>query len=437
VCDSLCLLGDGVTLFAKNSDRPRTEPQVVEVFADRPPGSGLRTQYLEISDTGALSTILSRPTWLWGAEHGINEHRVAIGNEMIFTAEDPRRAAPALIGMDLVRLGLERGSTAEDALDTMTALLETHGQGGIGDPDHGLSYWSSFLIADPTSAWILETSRTTWAARPVASGAAISNRLTLRRDWTRASADVPPGTDVATWRHPRLSTGFADVRLAASRTVVDTACASLSPSPVCDPRAVVGALRDHGTGPWGSPGGSTVSSDTVSSDTVSSDMVSAAPAPDTVSPDGDGWTICLHAGDTSVTTASMVALLPADRHDPARAWTALGSPCVSVYVPVPVPDASSGYRIPPPAAVRDPSVWARFAAVRDAVGSDAGALQTVRSELSPVEDALWDEADDLGVDPARWESFGVRATVAVGLALDKLVTVGLGGSEGPERPERL
>jgi secernin len=418
VCDSLCLLGDGVTLFAKNSDRPRNEPQIVEVNAGRRPGSVLRTQYLEIPDTGALSTILSRPTWLWGAEHGINEHRVAIGNEMIFTAEDPRRAAPALIGMDLVRLGLERGCSAEDALDTMTALLETHGQGGIGDPDHGLSYWSSFLIADPTSAWILETSGSTWAARPVASGAAISNRLTLRRDWTRASADVPPGTDVDTWRHPLLSTGFADVRLTAGRAVVDTACASSSSAPICDPRAVVGALRDHGTGPWGSPGGSTVSSDTVS----------AAPAPDAVSPDGDGWTLCLHAGDTSVTTASMVALLPADRHDPTRAWTALGSPCVSVYVPVPVPDPSSGYRIPPPAAVGDPSVWARFAAIRDAVGSDAGALDTVRSELSVVEDALWDEADDLGIDPARWESFGVRATGAVGLALDKLASAGLGGA---------
>jgi secernin len=415
VCDSLCLLGDGVTLFAKNSDRPRTEPQIVEVNAARRSGSVLRTQYLEIPDTGALSTILSRPTWLWGAEHGINEHRVAIGNQMVFTAEDPRPAAPALIGMDLVRLGLERGSTATDALDAMTDLLETHGQGGIGDLDHGRAYWSSFLIADPTAAWILETSGSTWAARPVVAGAAISNRLTLRRDWTRASADVAPGTDVDTWRHPRLPTGFADVRLAAGRAAVDLACASTSP--VCDPRAVVGALRDHGTGPWGSPGGPTSAGD-----------AAAAPAPDNVSPDGDGWTLCLHAGDTSVTTASMVALLPADRHLPARAWTALGSPCVSVYVPVPVPDASCRYRIPPPAAVGDPSVWARFAAVGDAVGSDAGALETVRSALSPVEDALWEEADGLGTDPARWGSFGVRATVAVVQALDKLATVGLGGA---------
>ncbi len=110
MCDTLCVVGDGFTLFAKNSDRPRTEPQIVEVVPGRAPGISLRTQYLEIPDAGASTTLLSRPTWLWGAEHGMNEHRVVIGNEMIFTVDDPRPVVPALIGMDLVRLGLERGS---------------------------------------------------------------------------------------------------------------------------------------------------------------------------------------------------------------------------------------------------------------------------------------------------------------------------------------
>jgi secernin len=32
--------------------------------------------------------------------------------------------------MDLIRLGLERGGTAREALDVMTALPEQHGQGG-------------------------------------------------------------------------------------------------------------------------------------------------------------------------------------------------------------------------------------------------------------------------------------------------------------------
>ncbi len=402
MCDTLCLLGDGVTLFAKNSDRPPSEPQTVGSFPRRTAGEGLRTQYIEIPDGGALATILSRPTWLWGAEQGMNEHRVAIGNEMIFTAADPRGHPPALLGMDLVRLGLERGSTAGEALEAMTTLLGAHGQGGVGDRVHGSSYWSSFLIADPTSAWILETSGRTWAARPVDGGAALSNRLTLRRDWTRASPDLPAGADVDDWRHPDLPTGFADVRLAAGRAFV--ASASSSGSVACDPRAVVKALRDHGTEASGRP--------------------APAPAPDAVSPDGPGWTLCLHAGETAVTTASMVALLPADDGTPARAWVALGSPCVSVYVPVPVP--SSGRRVPLPAAVGDVDVWTRFAAVRDAVGSDPGAFDTVRAELSVLEDSLWDEADGLGTGVGDWESFGVRATVAVTDALDRLAAAGLG-----------
>ena len=115
MCDTLCVLGDRGTLFAKNSDRPVSEAQVVEAHGRRRAGGQLHTQYLELADRGAAATVLSRPTWLWGAEHGINEHGVAIGNEMVNTVDDPRLAPPALLGMDLVRLGLERATSAEAA----------------------------------------------------------------------------------------------------------------------------------------------------------------------------------------------------------------------------------------------------------------------------------------------------------------------------------
>jgi len=444
VCDTLCVLGDGVTLFAKNSDRPVSEPQVASAFARRRAGGRLHTQYLEIPDPGARATVLSRPTWLWGAEHGLNEHRVAIGNEAVFTHHDAAKAPPALIGMDLVRLGLERGRDAAGALDAITTLLDVHGQGGVCDEVHGAAYWSSFLIADPTSAWVLETSGRTWAARPVVSGTAVSNRLTLRSDWTRASADVAPGTDLADWGHPRLSTGFADVRLAAGRAFVARATAPAGPG--CDPRAVVGALRDHGSGPWGAPGHRSATASAPGAPLPDPAPGTPPPAPGTVSPDGAGWTLCLHAGETPVTTASMVALLPADPGLPARAWVALGSPCVSVYVPIPVPDPTSGDAWPGrpallPAAVGDPGVWHRFAAVRDAVGSDAGALGAARAELTPLEDALWEEAEGLGTDADAWASFAARATRGVGDALDRLEAAGLGapvpdGPHGPDRPTK-
>ena len=331
--------------------------------------------------------------------------------------DDASKAPPALLGMDLVRLGLERATTADEALEAMTTLLEHHGQGGIGDRVHGLAYWSSFLITDPTSAWVLETSGSTWAARPVASGAAISNSLTLRRDWTRSSADVRPGTDVDSWRHRSIPTGFADVRRAAAAAHVDGAAAPLGPG--CDPRAAVAALRDHGTGPWGQPG------------LRSGLPAPAAPAADEGSPDGAGWSLCLHAGETAVTTSSMVALLPADRDRPARAWVALGSPCVSVYLPVLVPGPGAGADgaptgPPPPAAVGDPEVWSRLAALRDASEGDAAVLGAVRDEMAVLEDRLWDEADGLATDAGAWASFGDRASSGLARALDRLAAAGIG-----------
>jgi hypothetical protein len=78
-----------------------------------------------------------------------------------------------------------------------------HGQGGSGEEDPPDPYWSSFLIADGRGAWVLETSGRTWAARSVDDGAAISNRITLGTDSTRASGDVPAGADFDAWRRPQ------------------------------------------------------------------------------------------------------------------------------------------------------------------------------------------------------------------------------------------
>ena len=137
-------------------------------------------------------TFLSCPTWLWGAEHGVNEHAVAIGNERVATTHDAAAAKPALIGMDLVRLGLERARSAEEAVEVMTGLLETCGQGGIADAAHREAYDSSFLVADPARAFVLETAGRAWAAAPFPGGTGISNRLTLGTEWTRASAALGP-----------------------------------------------------------------------------------------------------------------------------------------------------------------------------------------------------------------------------------------------------
>ena len=66
------------------------------------------------------------------------------------------------------RLGLERGDTAEEALNVICTLLEKYGQGGPcceNKPD--ACYYNSFIIADGKEAWVLETSGKHWAAEKV------------------------------------------------------------------------------------------------------------------------------------------------------------------------------------------------------------------------------------------------------------------------------
>ena len=131
MCDTLCVRTGDAMLFAKNSDRHPDEAQVVEWHARRVAGASLRTQYLTIPDSGAHAFVGSRPTWLWGVEHGVNEHGVAIGNEKIWTVDHPREHPPALLGMDLVRLGLERARAMTETLkrlDLPGAVLNATGR---------------------------------------------------------------------------------------------------------------------------------------------------------------------------------------------------------------------------------------------------------------------------------------------------------------------
>jgi secernin len=362
VCDSLCIVRPTGTLFAKSSDRPVAEAQVVEWHPRRTGGGTLRTQYLELPDSGAHAIVGSRPTWLWGLEHGVNEHRVAIGNERVWTIDDPLTGPPALIGMDLVRLGLERAATAAAAIDVMVDLLQAHGQGGPAEAPDGEPYSSSFLVADPTEAWVLETSGRTWTARRSGPGSsvALSNRISIGADWDRASADVAPGRSFDDWRDPSWSP-IADIRLACTLPAV--ASSDLAPEDL------VAVLRHHGERPWGRPGDDPGD-------------VSPLPAPE-VAPDGTGVTVCMHVRGYQATAASMVCDLPADPDEPLRVWTALGSPCCSVYLPVPGP---GGPAVPD---LGEASTWQRFATLRHQAEADPSALTQIRAVLVPLEADAW------------------------------------------------
>jgi len=403
MCDTLCGPGVGGMVFAKNSDRPVGEVQLAVPFGRRPTaGCILRTQYLSIGDTGAHAALLSCPTWLWGAEHGVNEFGVAIGNERVATVHDAANARPGLIGMDMVRLGLERARSAEEALDILVDLLTTHGQGGIADAAHQSAYDSSYLIADPRQAFVLDTSGTDFAAAPFPRGTAISNRLSVGSDWTRGSPDLGPGDDFDRFRDPDAPTDSAELRLTASRTFLEGERATAGG---LTPAATAAHLRDHGNGPWGAPGAAGP----------------AQPPPPTGGPgpeSGSGVSVCMHLSGGSVTAASLIAVLPTDlaAGAPLRAYVALGSPCVSIYVPAFVRTAAG----PPPYVPKElssESMWRAADALRQRVEADPAAIGPIRQVLDPVEEELWFEAGEIVETPDRWAdvaaSWGGRALAAL------------------------
>ena len=211
-CDTFAALPDstasGFTTLFKNSDRPPFDCQPLMRYPRQKhtQGAELKLSYISIPQVEeTYATIGSSPYWCWGYEEGINEFGVAIGNEAIFTKdcaemiraeESGKPQKLGLVGMELLRLGLERGKTAKEALDTITKLVETYGQWGSGVPAESHAkgaYNNSYMIADKAEVWILETVGHNWIAKRLTSGLeAISNEPSIRKDYTAKSENLVP-----------------------------------------------------------------------------------------------------------------------------------------------------------------------------------------------------------------------------------------------------
>ncbi|WP_214079564.1 carcinine hydrolase/isopenicillin-N N-acyltransferase family protein [Mesotoga sp.] len=214
MCDSFVVLGsstaDGRTIFGKNSDREPNEPQSIHFFP-RLSGNGTdlftTTQRVsQVSETNAI--LISKPSWMWGGEMGVNDKGVVIGNEAVFTKETVRR--DGLLGMDILRIALERSESAEHAVKTIVELIEDYGQGANGGFTKYLYYHNSFLIADRENAWVLETSNSYWVSKKVKGSAAISNCLTLGDDFDDGHPQVIRNAENHGWHKPGKAFSFAE-----------------------------------------------------------------------------------------------------------------------------------------------------------------------------------------------------------------------------------
>ncbi len=268
----------GAAIFAKNSDRNPDEPQV-----------------MTLSAAGRWPCLLSRPVWMRGAEIGINAKGVVIGNEAVFSRWKPAR--DGVLGMDILRLALEEAATASEAVDFISHFVETNTQGGNGAYKGKLFYDNSYLVADFTEAWVLETAGHRWAARRTSGPAAISNSYCLTDDFDRSdsqtAAEKRPGYS---WKKRVESRMYrfvtkGDFRRSCSLGKVG--------SPGVTIQDVLGAMRSHG--PRGMKGMRSV---------------------------------CMHEGGAvnNATTAAMAVELNPDGR--AVIWyTASPSPCLSLYKP--------------------------------------------------------------------------------------------------------
>ncbi len=210
-CDTLAVpaeySADKCGIFGKNSDRDVMEAQPLIYFPpqDFQAGDQLQCTYISIEQVShTYGFIGSKPWWMWGLEMGVNECGVSIGNEAEWS-NIPVNDEDALLGMDLVRLGLERAATAREALQVITQLLEKYGQGGAckyGSPRLDSSYHNTFVLADPEEFLLLETVGKHWAYRKLKDVQGISNVYSIEDDYDGTSKDIAAFAESRGLHHP-------------------------------------------------------------------------------------------------------------------------------------------------------------------------------------------------------------------------------------------
>jgi len=339
MCDTWIAMSDATEarniILGKNSDRPIFDCQPLLLYPRQewPQNSSVRLEYVELPQARAtFATLGSSPYWCWGYEEGINEYSLVIGNEAIFTktfreAAQSRQHTPdlGLLGMDLIRLALERCRNASEAVDLMGRLVEQYGQFGSGVPtkDHALGgYDNSFIIADPNEAWVFEAVGKRWAAKRItAAFDSISNEPSIRTEWDRGSGDLeeyaigngwwpdsrPSPFDFArAYIDERVPRQVSHIRSMRSKQLLGEQSRRITP------QWMMRIARDH-----------------------YEDTFLHGPYFDAADP--DFLSLCMHASPADFTwgntASSCVAVLPKSHDALPVFWWAAGPPCNGCYIP--------------------------------------------------------------------------------------------------------
>ena len=385
-CDTMVALGSATrgrnTVFAKNSDRPQEEAQPLVMVAGSDHSGGYSgTQFIDVPQVGhTYRHVGSKPYWCAGYEHGFNEHQVVIGNEAL-PSKLKEAKTPKLVGMEVLRIGLERSRSAQEAVDVITGLVSEFGQGKFANSDGVRTYDNIYLIADPTSAYVVECVGHEWAVSQVKSLRSISNVSQIGDDGDRVSH----GAELQATDQGLFNSGI-DGQFSFSRVFGDLNDSASGIKRQCrsesmlnrgygklDVRSMMEVLSDH-------------------SDCEDSEELPVLDIKGDVS-------ICLHrnSGESmGASTASLIADLCATGERLPVYWTGMYSPCMTVFMPVFIEGD-----LPPMLAVGGPvesyeSPWWDFYRLTH-YGMQAGveARMGIRSELSSLQAELFDSAYEI------------------------------------------
>ena len=214
-CDTIAIAAKAneyrQNMLAKNSDRPTGEAQRLKFFPSRENSmpQKLKITDLEIDDVEKTYALIgSQPYWTWGFEMGCNECGVLIGNEAQ-GSKNSKESDTGILGLDLLRLGLERASTAREAIDVITSLLEKYGQNANASQLIDRRYENSYLLVDKSEMWHLETAGREWVARRIDDRIGISNCYTIEENFDLCSANLEKRARDNRWLAPDEPFNFA------------------------------------------------------------------------------------------------------------------------------------------------------------------------------------------------------------------------------------